>query len=301
MGAVTKRHPKVRKMMLLGYEALRWLNHSRHRVRKSINGIVYELDLSELIDGDIYLKGTFEANTVAAIKTLARPGHVILDVGANVGCHTFLLATLAGPSGSVIAFEPIGWAFQKLTRNLALNPEIKNVRLEKLAVSSQPASGQVVKFRASWRPFDRSNGRFTETVDVTTVDEYMKSLGSARVDFIKIDVDGFEFKVVSGARGTLLRDCPALVMEFGNYTLAAVGDSLQSLAELLMGMGYLIFHETNHRPFSTWQEITASICGNETINVVCIHRDDIRLRKWVDSFRLATPEYDPELLKQYSR
>jgi FkbM family methyltransferase len=280
MRAVTKRHPNVKKMMLPGFEALRWLNQSRHRVRKSINGVVYDLDLGELIDGDMYLKGTFEADTTDAIKALARPGHVILDIGANIGCHTFLLATLAGPSGSVIAFEPIGWAFRKLTRNLTLNPAIKNVILEQLAISSQPASGQVVNFRASWRPFDRSDGKFTETVDVTTVDEYVKSRGSARVDFIKIDVDGFEFKVICGARSTLLRDRPALVMEFGNYTLAAVGDTLQSLAELLMGIGYLIFHETKHQPFSTWQEIAASI-SDKTINVVCIHRDDIRLKEWM--------------------
>src|SRR6267154_2610960 len=165
MYTVTKRHPKLKKMILPGYQAVRWLNQSRRGVRKSINGIVYELDLGELIDGDIYFKGTFEADTAAAIKALARAGHVFLDIGANIGCHTFLLATLAGPKGSVIAFEPIGWAFQKLTRNLALNPEIKNVRLEKLAVSSQPASGQIVNFRASWRPFDHSNGKFIETVD----------------------------------------------------------------------------------------------------------------------------------------
>jgi FkbM family methyltransferase len=285
--AAAKRHPKLKNMMLPGYRAVRWLNQSRRGVRKSINGIVYELDLGELIDGDIYFKGTFEADTVAAIKALARPGHVILDIGANIGCHTFLLATLAGPSGSVIAFEPIGWAFRKLTRNLALNPEIKNVRLEKLAVSAQPTSGQVVNFRASWRLFDRSNGKFTETVDITTVDEYVNSLGCARVDFIKVDVDGFEFKVVCGARNTLLRDCPALVMEFGNYTLAAVGDSLQSLAGLLMEMGYLIFHETKHRPSSTWQEIAASIPQNETINVVCIHKDDTRLREWMHTFPSA--------------
>jgi FkbM family methyltransferase len=275
-------------MMLPGYRAVRWLNQSRHCVRKSINGIAYELDLGELIDGEIYFLGTYEADTVAAINALVRPGHVVLDIGANIGCHTFLLATLAGPSGSVFAFEPIGWAFRKLTRNLALNPEIKNVRLEKLAVSSQPASGQVVNFRASWRLFDRNNGKFTETVDVTTVDEHVKSLGCAQIDFIKIDVDGFEFKVLCGARTTLLRDCPALVMEFGNYTLAAVGDSLQSLAGLLMDMGYLIFHETKHRPFSTWQEIAASIPDNETINVVCIHRDDARLRHWMHSFPSAT-------------
>ncbi len=81
-----------------------------------------------------------------------------------------------------------------------------------------------------------------------------------------------------------MRDQPTLIMEFGNYTLAAVGDSLQSLAGLLMDMGYLIFHETKHRPFSNWQEAADSIPDNETINVVCVHKDDARLGEWMHAF-----------------
>jgi tRNA G37 N-methylase Trm5 len=85
-------------------------------------GLTWALDLREGIDFSIFLLGAFERSTVRTLKKLARPESVVFDIGANIGAHTLGLARNVGPAGRVFAFEPADFAFEKLKRNLALNP-----------------------------------------------------------------------------------------------------------------------------------------------------------------------------------
>jgi FkbM family methyltransferase len=267
-------------MMTHSYRAVRWLNQFRHRTKKTLDDITYELDLAQEIDGAIYFKRGFEPETTAAFRALVRPGDIAFDVGANIGCHALSLAKLVQPAGSVVAFEPIQWAFKKLTRNAALNPGLHNLRLEKLAVSSHSASSRTITFRASWPTFGCKPGIFTDAVEVITIDDYMARSRLPHLDLVKIDVDGFEHKVIRGAKNTLERWAPALVMELGAYTLTAVGDNLNALLQTIFTAGYLVFHERTHEQLSSHEEIAACIPEQHTINVVCLHREDPRLFKW---------------------
>src|ERR1700744_2187718 len=87
------------------------------------DGAVYSLDLSQGIDFAIYLH-SFERETRTALRRLVTPSSTVLDIGANIGAHTLLLAQLVGPQGSVLSFEPTEFAFQKQAKNLALNPDL---------------------------------------------------------------------------------------------------------------------------------------------------------------------------------
>lgn len=84
----------------------------------------YELDLSQGIDFTIYFGNMFERRTQNALRRLVQPSSLVLDIGANIGAHSLLLAQLVGPSGRLLCFEPTDYAFTKLSRNLALNPVI---------------------------------------------------------------------------------------------------------------------------------------------------------------------------------
>src|ERR1700744_4645117 len=88
------------------------------------DGVRFDLDLAEGIDFAIYLGGVFERGTAQALSRLVEPSSLVVDIGANIGAHTLRLARLVGPQGRVLAFEPTDFAFQKLQRNLALNPEL---------------------------------------------------------------------------------------------------------------------------------------------------------------------------------
>src|SRR5688572_15655783 len=79
-------------------------------VRADVEGSLYELHLDEIIDLALYLQ-QFEPDVRATIRRITVPGMTVLDIGANVGAHTLLFATLTGAAGRVVAFEPTEFAF----------------------------------------------------------------------------------------------------------------------------------------------------------------------------------------------
>ena len=192
-------------------------------------GMNWHLDLSEGIDFSIYLLGAFERSTVMTLRKLIRPGNIIFDVGANIGAHTLGLARSTGPEGHVFAFEPTDFAFAKLKRNLALNPELElRTQAYQILLASDPGTALPAKIYSSWplagdEPVHpKHRGRLSTTSDalVDTVDGFVTREGIARLDVIKIDVDGNEYPVLQGASRTLARFGPTLVMELSPYVHA---------------------------------------------------------------------------------
>jgi FkbM family methyltransferase len=264
--------PSLKPFLRRGYTFVQWLYHYRKSVVRMVDGIRYELNLNEVIDSSIYFLGAYEPDLVSAVKKLIKQGDTVLDVGANVGCHALLFSKLAGPQGRVIAFEPTTRAFQKLRRNRELNLEVctKNLVLEKMAIGDRSVKSQPVQFRSSWRLFGPEEQTEHELLDILTIDEYLEKHELTRVDFIKIDVDGYEYKVIKGALRTLQVHKPVLMMEFGHYTLEGVGDRLEDLVDCLFSLGYAIRRDEEFYLFRDRSEILATVPPDSTINVICL-------------------------------
>lgn len=277
MGVIQLTRTKAKKLtflrpyLLRGYTLVQWLHHYRKSVVKMVDGIRYELNLNEIIDSSIYFLGVFEPDSVSAIKRLVKQGDIILDVGANIGCHALLFSKLAGPEGRVIAFEPTAWAFEKLKRNRELNLDLftQNLDLEKMAIADSSVKSQPVQFRSSWRLFGPPEQIEQELVDILTIDEYLERSGLTRINFIKVDVDGYEYKVIKGALRTLQVHKPVLMMEFGHYSLEGVGDRLEDLVDCLFSLGYTIRWDKEFYLFRDRSEILAAVPPDSTINVIC--------------------------------
>jgi FkbM family methyltransferase len=218
------------------------------RVRTKRKGILWDLDLSEGIDFSVYLLGSFEPSTIRAYGRLIKPGHTVLDIGANVGAHTLHFAKLIGSSGKVIAFEPTDYAFGKLRNNAHLNPalEPRIISLQTMLLASESV-GVVPEVCSSWplkpKPGEKVNehhqGRAmsTQGARAATLDTLVKELGLTKVDFIKLDVDGFEWEVLQGARQTLSKFKPMVLMEFAPH----IAESKQTFVSMLMlfkNLGY---------------------------------------------------------------
>lgn len=158
----------------------------------------------------------------------ARPDWVALDVGANVGIYTLLLSRLL-PAGKVHAFEPTETA-RLLARNLAAQGA-HNVTLHEVALGAR--SGMIEE------PIYRMWGAApeTQTYCFTTLDHFVQTAGLARVDCVKIDVDGFDLEVLKGATHTLARFDPWVVVEL-NHALATRGQSVGEALLWLIGQGY---------------------------------------------------------------
>lgn len=156
---------------------------------------------------------------------------VVLDIGANLGLLTIGFADLV-PGGRVVAIEPAPRTFQRLSENVA-GAELKNVDLLNLALSD--SAGTLEFFESDWF----SAGSFVKertlaagihtgaiTVEARTVDELVDDLELRHVDFMKIDVEGHELKVLRGAKRTIAEMRPIAVIELNLFTTTSFGNVL---------------------------------------------------------------------------
>src|SRR2546423_1440369 len=84
-----------------------------------INGYSLDLVLDDLISRTIYLNGSFDKSSTAAMQALLHPGAIVFDGGANMGYYTLLFASMVSGSGKVYAFEPVPATAARLQCNLA--------------------------------------------------------------------------------------------------------------------------------------------------------------------------------------
>ena len=210
---------------------------------KEVDNTKFELDLREVIDSSIYFSGTFEEDVEKNIHSLVKPGMCVLDIGANVGYHTFRMSKLTRPSGQVYAIEPTSWAYRRLIRNASLNPDLNNIIFSQLGLSNADTGTVPVQFQSSYR-LDGKQQSTTENIELITLDTYLEREGITKLDFIKLDVDGFEGKVLQGASKSLNKMRPIILMELNPSTMLENDDDPDVMVQILMQAGYRF--ETSH-------------------------------------------------------
>lgn len=244
----TKQKIKLARLIQVVVMAARRLTGNGPITRVTRKGLNWELDLNEGIDFSIWLLGSFEPETVRCHRAIVRSGDTVLDIGANVGAHTVFLAQEVGPNGRVIAFEPTDYAFDKLSRNISLNPNLAGrvTCLQYLLGDTDVAAGPSKPLYSSWPLKDEAGlhhlhqGRLmtTERASTRTLDSAIASLGLGRVDCVKLDIDGAECSMLRGAGQVLSRWHPTIIMELAPYVLEEKGASLEELVGLLQTYDY---------------------------------------------------------------
>lgn len=186
---------------------------------------------------NLLLDGFWEMWLTIAIARHLRAGMVAIDIGANFGYFSLLMADLVGPAGALIAVEPNPNAAPKLRASLALNGFASRSRVIE-AAAAEDAEGQARLYATLSEPknaaivppeivADPAVGAISH-VPKWTADAIGREFG--RVDFIKIDVEGAEEGVIRGLRPILARDRPSLVLEFNALRYKAPGDFLAEVA-----------------------------------------------------------------------
>lgn len=242
------------------------------------NDAFYELDLKQGIDFSLYLIGSFEPATRRALGRLVRPGFNVIDVGANIGAHTLYLGRLVGASGKVVACEPTDFAFAKLERNISLNDDLAKRIIaiqcflgspERTQLPEQIYSGWPLTGGADLHPQHLGTEQTSLRARSRTLDEVVQTSGLPRVDLVKMDVDGFECDVLSGASATLTKDGPIFVMELAPYALHERGKSVNELLDYFSAHQYKFYDEKDEA--STPIDVRARaerMRQGESINVI---------------------------------
>jgi FkbM family methyltransferase len=172
---------------------------------------------------------------------------IFIDAGAYLGLYSLFASTLVGEEGTVLAVEPSRRDFQRLKENAELNKR-KNIRLlpiglsndssdRDLLVADETHSGQNTLGGFAY-PGVKEDGRLR--VRVERLDDVVQKEGFKQVDIIKMDTEGHELFVLQGARETIARFKPLLLVELVDRSLSLQGCSADQVWDFLTRMGYQI-------------------------------------------------------------
>jgi FkbM family methyltransferase len=176
---------------------------------------------------DEYLRGIgdeFEPDTVALFASLCGRDSRVLDVGANIGMTALALSRIC-TRGEIVAIEPVLRTFQYLQQNVS-KADARNVKTFNFALGSSEGSvlmqGHPSNFACSFIADNYTipaNDHFSQRVPVKRLDDIFPDLSLDRLDFLKIDVEGFELEVLAGAREILNTYKPIVFLEMNHWCL----------------------------------------------------------------------------------
>lgn len=178
----------------------------------------------EIVSDDDYLKhvgDTFEPGMTRLFDVLTKEDHCVLDIGANIGCTAIFFGEKAK---QVYCFEPSPSTFTFLEANVSNaghnNVTCVNVGLGKLELESELTfapnnrSGGFVS-----NQIQASAGHVVEKIKIIRGDDFIRANDIPKIDFIKIDVEGFEMDVIEGMRSSIEKFQPVVALELNHWCL----------------------------------------------------------------------------------
>jgi len=197
-----------------------------------------------VLDGDPWISKWVEDlgrldhdRMIDTLCSLIPVGGVVIDAGAAIGDHTVFYGHAVGPSGLVVAFEPNPDAFACLVMNTRLQPWVEPLRM---------ALGAVVgSVSMDYRPeniwasgVSPSSKPDSFKILAKTIDSIVLERGLKRLDFIKMDVEGFEPEVIAGAIHSIQKFKPVIAAEINKGALARYGWDADDIYLPLFGLDY---------------------------------------------------------------
>jgi FkbM family methyltransferase len=168
------------------------------------------------------------------IERLLPKGSVMFDIGTRFGIYALTLAHRV-PTATIYCFEPNLDNYIRLTRNISLN-HLQNLRPFQLGLGDWVGTARIVVNN------DTDSGASSlaegEGTHITTLDRFCEEQGIQRLDFLKVDIEGFEPRLLKGGRKSLERFKPTMLIELNTTTLARAGSSVEELLGMLRSLGY---------------------------------------------------------------
>ncbi len=238
-----------------------------HKVRPLYNRITRHMALERTINGTDTIKvvgvargtsETYEPDVWRAVMAALRPKDIVIDVGTYIGLYTIAIAQRLTTEGRVIAIEPDPNTFRLLQQHIALNDVQDRVTAFNVAAAERVGE---VWFRAKGdlqSTIVQASDEHSIAVPVQRLDQIVE-----RADILKIDVEGFEERVLEGAAGLFSNVSTAprvLFIEVHPYAWEAAGTTSDSLLKTLRSYGYratTVEGAVLTLPLTEWGEIMA--------------------------------------------
>ncbi len=221
-----------------------WLKRKLAPINRKLDGLVTAQYMGRLISYDpstdigglLLSSGEFEKKEMDLCAGFISETSIVLDVGANIGLHSIYFSSLA-KDGFVLSFEPSVATFELLVSNVA---NISNIVPINLAVSNE---GKIADFfntcdnaYSSLMDTKRKDVVNIKKVPCMRIDDVVSGLHLDRVDFVKIDVEGFEFEVLKGMVEVISKYQPVIFCEI--YKGKHSNQLPDETVKYLIGKGY---------------------------------------------------------------
>ncbi|MFT5617503.1 MAG: FkbM family methyltransferase [Arenicella sp.] len=237
MNKINKRNFWFHKYEFLYYRIIKYLKKEETPTKKFIESYISDLDnLHNVLFGNkfyydpftdignvLFFEGEFEKGELELTKNYIKDDSFVLDIGANIGHHSVYFAQHA-KKGRIFAFEPSPTTYQTLLRNIAPYPQIQPMNFG-VGKSNQILSFYETEDNAysSYKNTHRKEVLKQTDIACFSLDSFLLSSDLPKVDFVKIDVEGFEQEVLEGMQGILEKFkpvvfCEIVESEFSNPT-----------------------------------------------------------------------------------
>ena len=197
-----------------------------------------------------YFPKDYEKENFNFINSELKEGMTVLDIGAHIGLMAVVFGKKVGNTGKVYAFEPTPTTVNILRHTIRINKS-ENISVEPYALADQKGK---LTFYISDNLVDNGNSLVNNQrtdrkergieVDVNTVDDFVMEKGVGKIDFIKIDVEGAELRLLRGAQHTLRKDKPKVILSIHPASIRNFGDSSSEIWELVNDMGYKVMFDS---------------------------------------------------------
>jgi FkbM family methyltransferase len=248
---------------------------------KPVKGASVTISLEERI-GRLMWAGCYETELVTLLTKVLSPGMTFVDVGAQVGYFSIIAASMVTENGAVHSFEPDPESFSRLVENSYAYPWIRTYNtvvsnsMDDIPFYRSPKAGE-----SGWGAiFDQDGVRAKITARSCTLDSWRSAQGIEKVDFLKIDVEGAECRVLEGAQDTIAKTRPLMWVEANEVCLSRDAKSVSILLQRLRASGYAVQ--------AVWENRTHSF---ENVIAVPRERADVldRVRRARLSMRALAP------------
>lgn len=227
-----------------------WIRRLNNKLREKLKpefiitqeGHKIFLDKQDSLHLSIYNNWERENFQLETMKKIVKEGDFVVDVGANIGFYTLILAKLVGDEGKVFAFEPHPMNVSLLKKNIKAN-NYENVIVIERAISNEKKNMKLYidnqSIACSSLVCLTDSHDTNIIVEVNTLDNYFKYM---KINFMKIDVEGFEGHVIEGSKKIIKNNNVKIMTEICPPALEGSGFGQENYLKLLKEQGFNLYN-----------------------------------------------------------
>ena len=246
--------------------------------------LLYHIDPISALDYHIIQHGILQDWIAINLEKLVRKDAIVFDIGANSGLLSLPFAKKHVPQGKVFSFEPDLEIFNQLKRNVEINA-LENIVLEAIALQDNQSIKELEFFQRRAVDGEKLINRGLSSLEeinlhrtssyivkCSTIDLFVEENCIERIDFIKIDVEGSEYRVLIGGINTIEQFLPIIQYEYSTTidTLTNNDNTIRAF-NLLKKLGFLQYCIENEKRLIQITQYNSTI---KDCNVLAIHESN---------------------------